>query len=254
MDHAPDSGLARDFAAAMDWWNEAGLDCLYNDAPTRWIAPPAPAEAKAPDKLAPIARPPAASAGEPAAPPVDRGAWPKDLSAFAEWWMTEPWLDGGRTAGRVPPRGKSGARLMVVVPEPEREDSDQLLCGPQGRLLAAMLGAMGIPREDVYAASVLPRHTPMADWAAVARQGIGDVLAHHIQLVAPERILAFGGNILALFGNDLPNSAAVSRKFNHEGLSVPLLSAMDLAALLARPRAKARLWQMWLEWTGIGTE
>ena len=124
--------------------------------------------------------------------------------------------------------------------------------GPQGRLLDAILAAMGISPAKTYIASALPRHTPMADWGELAKLGVGEVLAHHIGLAKPRRIIAFGGNILPLFGNDLPNSDEILRRFNHEGLSIPLLAASDLAVLLARPRVKARLWRQWLDWTGIG--
>jgi DNA polymerase len=249
MDKRQDSDLSDGFAAALEWWREAGVDCSFHDAPTSWIAPPAPAGESGkpdlptePDRAAPQTEPPV----------TDRSRWPQDLDAFAAWWLSEPWLDGGRTPERVPPRGAQGAQLMCIVPEPEAIDSEHLLSGPQGKLLDAILAAMGIAPAERYIASVLPRHTPMADWQALAERGMGEVLAHHIALARPQRIIAFGGNILPLFGNDLPNSDENLRRFNHEGVSIPLLAASDLAVLLARPRAKARLWRQWLDWTGIG--
>ena len=41
-------------------------------------------------------------------------------------------------------------------------------------------------------ASALPRHAPHPDWAALARDGLGDVLAHHVTLAAPQRLLVLG--------------------------------------------------------------
>ena len=78
---------------------------------------------------------------------------------------------------------------MVLVEEPEAEDSEALLSGPEGRLLDAMLAAFGLKREDAYLASVLPRHKPAPDWNVLMQQGIGQVIAHHIGLAAPERLL-----------------------------------------------------------------
>ncbi|HKR24644.1 MAG TPA: uracil-DNA glycosylase family protein [Allosphingosinicella sp.] len=162
--------------------------------------------------------------------------------------MSDPLLDDGRTGGRVPPRGSQGAEFMIVVPDPERDDDASLLAGPQGRLLDAMLAAMGIAAERVYLASVLPRHMPMADWPALTEKGFGALLRHHVKLAAPRRLIALGSNILPLLGNDPAHNPAVLRSFNHEGVTLPLLAGKSLAALLERPRWKTGLWQAWLDW------
>ena len=141
--------------------------------------------------------------------------------------------------------------MMVIVAEPEADDAGRLLSGREGRLLDGMLLAMGIDPEQVYAASVLPRRTPMADWDVVERRFAG-VLRHHIGLVKPARLLLFGTNILPLTGHDPAHYPAVSRTFNHEGLTIPLLAGKSLAALHERPRWKAGLWQGWLDWTRQG--
>ena len=252
MDKRPVSQLSEDYSAALEWWQEAGVDCVFRDEPTNWIAAPTPSEKPAAASRAQPKNQLQSAAPQAAPPEIDSTSWPQDLETFAQWWLSESWLDSGRTAGRVPPRGAQGAKLMIVVPEPEAQDSDRLLSGPQGRLLDAILAAMGLELSEVYLGSVLPRHTPMADWAAVSELGLGKVLAHHIGLVKPERIIAFGSNILPLFGNDLPNSDKNLLGFNHETLTIPLLAATDLAVLLARPRAKSRLWREWLDWTGTG--
>lgn len=255
MDNKPDSDLAVAYAAALEWWREAGVDCGFEDSPIDWMSPREP-QTQLDKPVAPASEParPVREVASPPAPSIpDRGSWPQELGAFAEWWLAEPWLDAGRVADRVPPRGSKGAELMAIVAEPEATDRDRLLSGPQGRLLEAFLDAAGLDLEKVYVASALPRPTPMADWDDAARRGMGEVLSHHVSLVNPQRIIAFGGNILPLIGNDLPNSAEILRRFNQEGSSIPLLAVTDLAVLLARPRAKARLWQLWLDWTGNGT-
>ncbi|MEJ2457793.1 MAG: hypothetical protein P8Y58_06415, partial [Novosphingobium sp.] len=165
------------------------------------------------------------------------------------WWLGEPLLDGGATAGRIAPQGTAGAGLMIVVEEPEAEDREALLTGPQGKLLDAMLSAFGTRREDVYLASVLPRHTPAPDWTALHRFGIGQVLAHHVALAAPKRLLVFGGSILPLIGHESPQRPAVLREFHQEGRMIPMLAAWGLPALMRQPRAKPVLWRAWLEWT-----
>ena len=240
-----------DITGAMAWWRDAGVDLDFADTPSDWldqVAAPSPALAS-PAQAA--AAPPALADPEPQVPlGGDRAAWPTELAAFGRWWLTEPTLDHGQTRDRVPPRGQVRAKLMVVVPQPEPGDSDVLLSGPEGRLLGAILAAMGLAADEIYLAAALPRHTPMVDWAAIAARGGGAVLAHHIALAAPERLIVFGSTVLPLLGHDPAHSAKSLPAFNHDGRTVPLLAARELGALLARPAWKAGFWRSWLDWTG----
>lgn len=246
MDQGAKPGLPEEIAAAFAWWRDAGVDCVFHDEAADWIAAPdIPHPAQAAQPVAEVEE----RTAPPAVATIDRGKWPQDLEAFVPWWMTEPSLDFGRVSDRVPPRGAAHAEVMVVVPQPEKEDRETLLSGPQGRLLDAMLSAMGIAPGQSYVASVLPRHTPHADWNALQAQGLGEVLAQHIRLARPRRLVALGGGILPLLGNGSPNSAEFSREFNHEGGSVPLLADRDLGDMLRRPRWKSRFWQRWLDWS-----
>ena len=242
--------FASQLAAAIDWWREAGVGHDFADEPRGWIA--APEEAAPPETVVPpkfMAPPP------PAEPQIgaEQAQWPATLAEFGAWWLTEPTLDHGEVAARLSPRGPAGAELMLLVEHPEQQDSAVLLSGPQGKLLSAMLKAMGIAEEAVYFASALPRHTQMPDWAALQRGGLGAVLVHHIDLVAPKRLITFGRSVAALIsspiGHDPAKSAETSPQFNHEGTSVPLLAATGLDMLLAKPQGKARFWGRWLEWT-----
>ncbi|GGC18513.1 hypothetical protein GCM10011371_02580 [Novosphingobium marinum] len=254
MESRPDLPPEEAVAAALDWWRLAGVDCDFADEPQEWLAEPAPVAEKASEKQPeqrdrPVAARKAVPEPKPGPVVPDKAGWPGDLDTFRAWWLAESWLDGGRTGGRVPPRGKAHAELMVVVPEPEAEDGERLLSGAQGRLLDAILAAMGIPAEAACVASALPRHTPMADWDAVAAQGLGEVLRHHIALAAPRRLLVLGNNILPLIGNDTAQRPAVSLNFNHESTNIPLLAARSLPALMSRPAWKAELWRAWLDWS-----
>lgn len=247
MDIRPNTGagtdIAGEIAAAFAWWREAGVDRDYLDEAQDWLAGDEPEAASTPPL--PPSRPDRAATPLPA---IAREGLPGDLETFAAWWMTEPSLDGGRVADRVPPRGKTGAELMILVPHPEREDSGRLLSGAQGRLLEGMLAAMGLTADDVYLAAALPRHTPHADWAGIAAQGMGDILARHVALAAPRRLLIFGSGISPLLSNDPAKNPDDLEQFNHESGSVPLLVGRDLSMLLERPGWKARFWTRWLDW------
>lgn len=238
-----------DLAAALHWWRDAGVDMDFSDTPVSWLdaetGTPAPATERPPSSSAmPEPRP------APAIAPIAADL-PGDLSGFVQWWLSEPSLDGAQVRGRVAPRGPVGAPVMILVAQPEAADSERLLSGPEGSLLDAMLNAMGIAPDAAYVASALPRHTPMADFNAAAAAGLGRVIARHITLAAPQRLIVLGRNILPLVDNNLPHTAKDIRVFNQEGFSVPLLGGMELGALLAQPRRKAAFWKLWLEWAQL---
>lgn len=237
--------LAEQVSAVHDWWREAGVDQLFADEATIWLEDK-PGSAEAP-KVAKVAAPP------PPPPEAkiggDRASSPADLAQFAQWWLAEPSLDHGGAAPRVPPRGPAGAKLMVLVPEPEKQDSERLLAGDQGNLLASFLKNAGIAEDEVYFAAALPRHTPMADWLGMQRSGLDKVILHHVELVAPERLILFGRDVTALLGHDPAKNPQFLLNFNHQGGSVRALTARSLDHMLRIPPARKRLWQDWLDWT-----
>ncbi|WP_374528014.1 hypothetical protein [Novosphingobium sp.] len=236
------SGIgAGDFAAALAWWRLAGVDHDYCDESRGWLAAdePEPQPAVRPQFEAPAPPPP-----EPA-PRIGGEAHdlPQDLAAFTAWWMSEPSLDSGQVTGRVPPRGPAGAALMVLVDHPEADDGARLLSAAHGRLLGGILSALGLGEDEAYVASALPRFMPLPDWAGLRSAGLAEIVARHVVLAAPQRLLVMGSHVSSLLGHDPTKSAESLRRFNHEGVSIPWLAAPGLADLLARPKRKARLWQ-----------
>lgn len=236
--------LAQAVAAALDWWREAGVDGDWIDSAQDWLAnaatPRKPAAALAPEPVV-----------EAPAPLIGGGSanWPATLAGFAPWWLTEPDL-AQAGARRIAPGGPATPPLMVVVPMPEAQDDEALLSGPAGRLLDAFLAAAGLLRAEVYCAAALPARIAAPDWAGLAQSGLGQILAHHIALVAPQRLILFGQNgISALMGNGSANNPASLPSINHDGAPVPVLGAYDLEAILARPALKQGLWDRWLDWT-----
>jgi DNA polymerase len=247
MDRTVSPSLADELAAAQEWWREAGVDCVFADEPVKWLKDAEPEAAAPPAAEARVE----AVQAPPPAPAIGGGdsSWPADLETFADWWLSEPTLDAGGANPRVPPRGVAGAKVMVLVPQPEAEDRDRLLSGPQGRLLASFLNAAGIPEENTYVAAALPRHTPHADWSGLTRAGLGRIALHHAGIVGPERVLLFGNDVLALIGNIPAQNPAFLLHLNHQGRSVPALAARSLEHMLNIPSARSRFWRDWLDWT-----
>lgn len=246
---APPS-LSDKFASAIAWWRDAGVDLDFNDSPTNWMGnaqqaseiqgseeePQAPASAKSDfsDRIG----------GDPR-------NWPKSLDAFSSWWLSEESLAEGEPDLRVPPRGPARPELMVIVPEPQPGDTRRLLDGTDGTFLANVFSAMEIDETSVYLASAIPRNMPLADWEELARRGLGEVVLHHVALVAPRRVLVLGRNMLPLLAHDPATGNADFLEIGDNGNKgmIPLLASWDLATLRARAKARAGLWRRWLRWT-----
>ncbi|MFM7376510.1 MAG: hypothetical protein ACKO1O_00010 [Erythrobacter sp.] len=259
--------LAQEFESALAWWQMAGVDCDFADDATTWLADPQVAAAPdgaqgtpagragakaavspAQDNVARALTAPLAPPDQPASPRRD---WlgespPADCAAFRQWWMETADLSPSHGFPRVPPRGERSAALMVLVPQPEKDDRERLLDGPQGRLLANILAAMGLDESAVYIAAALPAHAPMADLAALATGGMDAVTAHHVKLVAPARLLAFGSALGPMLG---ARQDQALREINYIAGNIPVLSSEALDALMDMPRLKARFWRRWMEWS-----
>lgn len=246
------STLESKIAAALDWWREAGVDAAFADEARGWLAATVAAETSA---EVPATRKRAAAPVEPTPGPIPSQiggppeSWPQDLAAFREWWLSELSLDEGGLTPRIAPVGEANPELMVLVAMPEEGDRETLLSGLQGKLLDSFLSAAGIPPGRTYRASVLTRHTPLPDLPALASQGLGKVVAHHVALAQPKRLLILGRNILPFCGHDPAQGPATLTLFHHEGGKVPALAEVGLERLLEKAPLRARLWKRWLDWT-----
>nr|WP_298896618.1 hypothetical protein [uncultured Altererythrobacter sp.] len=245
-----DTLTSRDFTAMVEWWRDAGVDLDFADDATDWLAEPEVPETA--EKPAAMVKPKAEAVAPPPPQKIDLlGANPPtDLASFRNWWMNEPTLDAFGPRGRVASRGAVNAKLMLIVVDPEQGDTEKLLSQTQGRFVSRMLAAMQIAEDEVYFASALPRYTPMADGAALVQAGFSEVLQHHIKIASPQRVLAFGANLLPLLGHDAAQEPASLENINHEGFSVAAMATEGLDSMMAMPQLKARFWRRWLEWTG----
>jgi DNA polymerase len=168
----------------------------------------------------------------------DPARWPTDLAGFRDFWLTEPSLDPGGLAERVAPvgdplTGSGGATLMVLAGQPDEGDREALFAGDQGALLTRIFRAMGIAESEVYLAAALPRCTPLPDWDDLAARGLAALTRHHVALVKPRRLIAFGKAPAMLAADS----------------GVPMLAAPQLETLARSAAHKRRFWNAWLEWS-----
>ena len=239
--------LAEGFAAATQWWELAGVDCDFAGAATTWLAPEQRGETAAPAQEAPppqtktapqepanaLERALAGKAHQQIAP---MGELPADLAAFHAFWMDDASLAPLAPTRRIAPIGSAHADLMVLVAQPDQQDSDQLLSGPQGQVLQGILRAMQIDPAQTYRASVLPSVMPMPDWEALASQGLGTLTQHHMRLAVPKRAIVFGRALQGLIGEDAQDLP-------------PIMFAPSLDNLARSAGRRERFWNQWLDWT-----
>ncbi len=244
--------IATELEAALQWWRMAGVDQDFAEDATDWLGVSVePADEASSKPAADKARqePEAAPAAKIARSDLIGPNPPTNLEQFRQFWLEAPGLDAIGPRGRVAPRGEINPELMVLVIDPEERDGERLLSGAQGQLLDRIIAAMGLSDSDVYLASALPRHTPMADTRALATGGMDEVTALHIRLVAPKRVLALGANIPPFLGHELTKDISSLREINQNPGTVPLMVSEGLDAMMAMPRLKTRFWRRWMEWS-----
>lgn len=247
MPDRPSLPLTEQIAAAQAWWREAGVDCAYADEPQPWLAEPPGDESVVPVRLDVVK-------DEPGRPLIGGAPerWPQDLAEFQAWWVEAPALHRSGAYPRLAPCGYQNAPLAVLVPMPEAEDTETLMSGPQGRLIASMARAMGFEPDAVYLASALPCHEAMPDWAGLGRGGIGELLRHHLALARPDRLIVLGRDISPLLRHDWTQPAPAIDEIEIQGRKLPVMTSYSPARLLEQPRLRKALWRQWLEWNDGG--
>lgn len=251
--------LAAEFAASLAWWDDAGVTNDFARDATAWLSPDVgvpppdakprtPANAKTPATPTPTTLDRVRQKNTPEPVVRDDTTLADSLAGFRDWWLAHPPLSLGSNAVRVPPRGPANSELMVIVPEPEEGDTDRLLNGANGRMLANVLTAMRVDPASIYIASVLPCVVPAADWSEIAEARIGRVALHHISLVKPARLLVMGANVPPLLHNQPAHETDVLTQIQHESGSTSVMTARTIANLRNLPGERARFWRKWLEW------
>lgn len=147
--------------------------------------------------------------------------------------------------------GNRRAEWMIIGEAPGRDEDRQgePFVGRAGRLLNAMLEAMGFAREDVYIANILksrpPKNRdPRPDEVAACEP----YLKRQIALIKPKIILAVGRvaaqNLLKV---DTPISRLRGQRLEYPVSSnmgrVPLVVTYHPAYLLRSPQDKRKAWQ-----------
>lgn len=221
--------------SALEWWRDAGVDTLVDEAPRDWLA-------------LPVSNAPPATVESVAA----STAMPTTLVAFALWRAGPDAPEAGWNGRRVAAEGDPGAPLWVFTDLPDREDLSEgrLLSGAAGRLFDQMLAAIGRTRADVLLVPLATARPPAGRIERDVEARLGEVARHHLSLGHPPRALLLGeAASRALLGISCRDARGTPHRVNHavgsDGVEAEtmIVASFHPRLLLERPMAKADAWR-----------
>ena len=230
-------------ASTLDWWAEAGVDLLVDEAPRDWLAPPEahpqPSVATPPrdGSPAPIVTTPLGAFPE---------TFPDTIDAFTDWRRSDA---APEATWRGPALGASGpvdARIAIVVDCPDAQDGEAgaLLSGSVGILFDRMLAAIGLTRETVYLMPVCTKRPVAGRMPREIEARLGEIARHHLGLATPKRVLCLGNAASrAIVGTDMPANRGPLHVFNHRSGDIGVVTSFHPRLLLDKPALKAEAWK-----------
>lgn len=143
--------------------------------------------------------------------------------------------------------GDASADLLVIgeAPGAEEDRQGEPFVGRAGKLLTAMLNAIGLAREQVFIANIVKcrppgNRDPHRDETAACQA----YLHRQIALIEPKVILSVGRvSAQNLLGTDEAVGRLRGRVHRFDPGNVPLIVSYHPAYLLRRPEEKAKAWQ-----------
>jgi DNA polymerase len=248
-------------AALLEWYVANGVDVAVEEEPIDRLAPPRPMAQ--PIAAAPVAAPAelsrAAAIQSTEAPP-DPEMGNRAARALAH---AAPTLEALREAlagfegcalkltakSLVFSDGNPAGRVMLVGEAPGREEDLQGVpfVGRSGQLLDRMLAAIGLSRDDVYIANVVPwrppgNRTPTPQETAICRPFI----ERQIELANPDFLICLGG---AAAKELLATTEGILRlrgqwhSYDTGKRSIRAMATLHPAYLLRQPLQKRLVWR-----------
>lgn len=261
--NTPDAPSDADLADLLRWFVQAGADEAIGDEAIDRLAhvePPKAAPVPAPAK--PSQRPVVPQAA-PAVLADDKAAIDDARAAAAGAQTLDALRDAMAAFTGCPLKttaknlvfadGNPNAKIMLVGEAPGRDEDIAGLpfVGRSGQLLDRMLATIGLTRETVYIANVLPWRPPGNRTPTPAETAMClPFIQRHIELIAPDILVCIGGvSAKELFGTTtgITRLRGQWRDYEMNGgdtaKNVPAIAMLHPAYLLRQPAQKRNAWQ-----------
>ena len=216
-------------ASALQWWTDAGVDVIVDEAPRDWLRPK-----------------PAAPPAPPAEAAPDTETLPDRLDLFEAYLRESAALPFATpSAPRVGPSGDAASGLMILTDMPTLEDcrAGSLLSGEEGRLFDRMMAAIGRDRGSLYLAAVSSIRSPDGRLAGASAERCAGLARHHVALVKPRALLLFGDACAkAMLGKAILPLRGSWHEIGPAHGTVRTLATFSPAHLLNQASAKAAAW------------
>jgi DNA polymerase len=171
---------------------------------------------------------------------------PGDLESFDAWLASRPLLPGALWSGpAVLPRGPVAAPLMILSDAPDIDDLREgaLFAGAPGRLLDAMLSAIGLSREQVRIGSIAFTRPPAGRIEGADSDQLLAIARHHIGLAKPRHLLLLGQQTCSLLtGAVVPPDGLGQQQINLSGGMRAAIAIHHPRLLLKQPLLKRPAW------------
>ncbi len=142
--------------------------------------------------------------------------------------------------------GNQTAALMIIGDAPSAEDELQgePFSGQAGKLLTAMLKAMGYQRNDVYISNLVKcRTSENQDLTVDEVATCESYLVRQIKLVQPDLILVLGSVAAQLLLKSKSTLSRLRGQLHYiENINIPIIVSFDPAYLLRSPNEKRKAW------------
>ena len=249
-DPADETSLALE--GLLRWYAAMGVDAAMDEEPHDRLVAPAPAPDQNRPEItsrrgAPVNAPPtSADALVRQAETLAAGA--VDLNDLRERWATLPGCGLSSTSSMIFATGVAGSPLMLIGGAPDSDDERQgeAFCGTRGRLLDAMLRAIGLDRAGVYLTNVIAWRPPGNRPPTPLELALClPFTRRHIALADPSVLLCLGERAAQpLLGSREPISRLRGRWLSYEGdaKTVKTLATFSPDYLLKQPLQKRRAW------------
>ena len=250
------SSERRALQALLAYYDALGVDCALDPVPhdrfEQSKRPPALPSSEAPRESAPVSRIAAAplAADEVTAEAQRIAAGAQDLEALAQGLAGFEALGMGRRARHfLFAQGDPGAPVMAMeaAPGEAEERGGAPFCGPEARVLEAMLQAIGVARSDAYLTYFAPWRSPGGQPPAPhVAEALTPFARRHIALARPRALLLFGDFSRRVLGRDEAFGKMQGRRFDlsFEGAEMAAFVAPGLSSIVKSAALKRSSWKL----------